>query len=256
VRQGTALACGAVDDRVDRVAKRFEIPMLVAALLVIPAIVIEDSSNAGAWTDVAVALNWVIWTAFAAEFSVLLYLVRDKRRWLRGHVLDALIVLGTPPFLPAALQSARLLRLLRVVRLLRLVRLTRELFSLKGLEYAAMLALVTVLGGGAAFAAVEHRSAWDGIWWAVTTVTTVGYGDIAPRTDTGRALGIVVMATGIGFVALVTAALAQRFMASEAVQDPTTIELPQEQTLAMLSEIAARLGELEHSVRELQRGRE
>lgn len=77
---------------------------------------------------------------------------------------------------------------------------------------------MTVFGGGAAFAAVEksqHLSAWDGVWWAITTVTTVGYGDIKPETDTGRIIAMFVMTVGIGFVALLTAAAAERFMRSQ-----------------------------------------
>jgi voltage-gated potassium channel len=73
-----------------------------------------------------------------------------------------------------------------------------------------------VLGGGTAFAAVERGqelSAWDGLWWAIVTVTTVGYGDIVPKTDAGRVIGIAVMLGGIGFLAVLTAAIAQRFIA-------------------------------------------
>jgi voltage-gated potassium channel len=246
-----------VEERVDRVAARFEIPMLVAALLVIPAIVIENSDAGSPWDGVATVLNWVIWTAFATEFAVLLYLAPDKNRWVRRHALDLLIVVGTPPFLPAALQSARLLRLLRLIRLLRLVRLTRELFSLDGLRYAALLALMTVLIGGVGFAAVEkprqHLSPWDGIWWAVTTVTTVGYGDVQPESNAGRAIGIVVMVTGIGFVALLTAALAQRFLAREVAEDVAKIERPEQQALTLLTDISTRMAGLEQSVAALER---
>jgi voltage-gated potassium channel len=74
-----------------------------------------------------------------------------------------------------------------------------------------------VLGGGAAFAAVEkeqHLSAWDGVWWAITTVTTVGYGRPFVTTDGGRIIAICLMVTGIGFVAVLTAAAAERFVRS------------------------------------------
>jgi voltage-gated potassium channel len=64
-----------------------------------------------------------------------------------------------------------------------------------------VLALLSVLGGGAAFAAIENTSghpvsAWDGVRWAITTVTTVGYGDFTPKTDGGRAIAIAVMLVG------------------------------------------------------------
>lgn len=120
----------------------------------------------------------------------------------------------TPPFLPASLQAARAFRLLRLLKLLRLTKLTRGLFSTEGVRDASVLAVMTILGGGAAYAAVEkeqHLSAWDGVWWSVNVVTTVGYGG-QPQTHAGRVIAIVIMVVGIGFVAILTAAAAGRFL--------------------------------------------
>jgi voltage-gated potassium channel len=109
----------------------------------------------------------------------------------------------TPPFLPASLQALRVFRLLRVLRLIAVVQYARRLFSLNGLGYGALLAAITVLAGGAAFAHAEgdEVSTWDGVWWAMTTMTTVGYGDLYPETDVGRLIGMLVMVVGIGFSA-------------------------------------------------------
>ena len=82
----------------------------------------------------------------------------------------------------------------------------------QAVRVAALIAVMTALGGGAAFASAQGQqvSTWDGVWWAATTMTTVGYGDLYPHTDEGRFIAVVIMVVGIGFVAVLTAAIAQR----------------------------------------------
>ncbi len=203
---------------------RLEWPLLAAALLTIPLIAIEQSGVGEPWDSIATVLNWVTWLAFLGEAIAMLAVVPNRGRWLRDHPLDVAIVILTPPFLPAVLQAARMFRLLRLLRLVKAAVLMRRLMSPEGLRDAAVLALVTVLGGGAAYSAIEHTesspiSAWDGVWWAITTVTTVGYGDSYPATTGGRLIALVVMFVGIGFVAILTASVAERFIrAREAEQ--------------------------------------
>jgi voltage-gated potassium channel len=242
-----------MDYRSKRIAKRFEWPVLIAALLVIPVIVIEESDVGQRWTTLAEVLNWAIWLAFALELIVMLAVVPSKATWLRENPLEVAIVVLTPPFLPAALQALRAFRLLRLLRLIRVARLARRLFSLEGLRYVALLALLTVLGGGAAFAAVEkHSSTWDGVWWSFTTMTTVGYGDKYPVTVLGRVVGMIVMLVGIGAIAILTGAVAQRFLLPHLeeiaeVESDAVAELETAETdvLAEVREIRARLGRLE-----------
>ena len=191
--------------------------MLVAALLVVPVIAIEQSSAAEPWRSSAEVLNWAIWVAFATELLVMLVVVPDRWAWIRRHPIEVVIVVLTPPFLPASLQGARVLRLLRLLRLIRVAQPAKAVFSLEGLRWASLLAVMTALGGGAAFAYAEgaELSTWDGVWWAITTMTTVGYGDIYPETTLGRFIAVTVMIVDIGFIAILTAALAERFVARE-----------------------------------------
>jgi len=200
-----------VDERSLKWERRFEWPMVIAALLVIPLLVIEESDFGQPWDTVGVILDWGTWLAFATEAVVMVAVTPRPFEWIRRHPIDVAVVLLTPPFFPANLAVVRLLRLLRLGRLFSL----RDLLSLEGIRYAAFLALFLVLFGGAAYAAIEedqNLSAWDGIWWAITTVTTVGYGDSVPTTDEGRVIAVVVMLVGIGFVALLTAFIADRFV--------------------------------------------
>lgn len=204
--------------RARQVQDKLEEPMLIAAFLVIPAIIIEESHINPTWDSIAYWLNWGIWLAFLAELVIMLVIVPNRFRWLLRHPLEVAIVVLTPPFMPAALQSARAIRLLRLIRVLRAQKLVRQIFSINGLYYAAFLAALVTVIGGFAFQIVEKNnqplSTWDGLYWALTTVTTIG-SNIEPNTDLGRIIALTVLFAGTGFVALLTAAFAQQFLAAE-----------------------------------------
>ena len=205
-------------DRAERAARRLQPPMIVAALLAIPTIVVQESHLGEGWEILATVLDWCIWAVFAANLVVMLVLVPDRKRWLIRNPMDLLIVVLTPPFLLATLKLARLLPIVRLVWLMVVANRLRNVFSLQGLRYAALIVFTIVVGGGAVFDAVESDqdlTIWDGLWWAAETVTTVAYGDIYPTTALGRIVATVVMTAGIGFVALLTGALAQRFLYGE-----------------------------------------
>jgi len=96
-----------VNERAHRIERAFERPMLVAAVLVIPVIVIEESYFGAPWDTIGSALNWSIWLAFLAELVVMLSVVDDRRLWLRKHPLELLIVVLTPPFLASTFAAVR-----------------------------------------------------------------------------------------------------------------------------------------------------
>ncbi|HZA58635.1 MAG TPA: potassium channel family protein [Solirubrobacterales bacterium] len=230
-----------MDERSLRIEAKFDWPMVIAALLVIPLLVIEESALEQPWDTVGVILNWGTWLAFAVEFVVMVWVAPRPSEWMKRHPLDVAVVFLTVPVIPA-FTGLRLLRLLRLGRVFTLKRL----LSLQGVRYAALIALMTVVIGGALFAAVEQDqdlSSWDGIWWAVSTMTTVGYGDISPATDAGRVLAITIMVVGIGFVALLTAFVADRFIQREVEE----VEEREDQVLGELREIRERLDRLEQT---------
>jgi voltage-gated potassium channel len=254
--KGSSNIAGSVDERSERLARILKVPLLVAVLFTVPVIVIEQAHAGDPWKDGAAIANWAIWSAFAFEVVAMLSVVPDRKGWLRGHLLELAIVILTPPFLPSSLQAARLFRLLRLLRLVWLVKFAKELVSVEGVRYAAILAGFTALGGGAAFAEVEHRSTWTGVYWAVSTMTTVGYGDVHPDTDAGRAIAMGVMLVGIGFLTLVIGAVSQKFIASEVeqVEEEVAEELQSvEEALRELREVMGRLQRLEAAVQRLGR---
>ena len=234
-----------MDERSLKWERRFEIPMLVVAFLVIPALILEESAVEGTWKTVAEVSNWLIWIAFAIEAIVMLSVVPHRWAWIRENPFSLPIVILTPPFAPASLQALRVFRLFRLFRLGRSFRLIRRFFSPQGLKWAGLITAFVVLGGAAAFEAVEEGqslSLWDGLWWAATTVTTVGYGDISPTTDGGRIIALAIMFVGIGFVAMLTASMAQIFVEKSVEEE---VGAHEEHVLGELRAIRERLEQLE-----------
>lgn len=243
-----------MDDRSRRIADRLAPALLIAAVLTVPTTILEESHIGRPWAQIATGVNWAIWLMFLAELIIMLAVVPSRTWWLRHHVLEVAIVVLTPPALITAVQPIRLLRLLRVLRLFRLAPLVRYALSMEGLRFAAILAVLTAIAGGAAFAAVEKASVGDGIYWAITTMTTVGYGDIHPTTTEGKAVAVVVMLVGIGTATLIIGAVARQFIAERIEEELEEVESGEEDLLAQVRDIAARLQRIEAALERRRSG--
>jgi voltage-gated potassium channel len=223
-----------------------QVTSLVAALLTIPSVTLDVVVGLPAWMDVAARiLNWAVWLVFAVVLLAVLHAAPSPVQAIKHNPVLLLIVLFTTPFAPAGLQMFRLLRL---AALLGAAHHARRLFSAQGLRYAAVVLIIVVVGGGAIFTAVErsaqHLSIESGIWWAIVTVTTVGYGDIVPHTEAGRGVAVIVMVTGIGTAALVVGAASQRFVegsTDESDRDDGAVSLGElhREIVALRAEVAA-----------------
>lgn len=229
----------------DTIDGRMSVVMITATLLVIPVLVLEAHPLGAPWHTLAVLGDWLIWLVFIAEFAAIIVLAKDWRAWLRAYPLAPALIILTPPFAPAGLQALRLFRLLRLIRVVRGAQLLSKLLTLDGLRFAAALAVFLVIGGGAVFAGVEshvghHVSTWDGIWWALGTVTTEG-SNVEVTTTAGRVIGIALMLTGIGVFSIMTGAIAQHFLAKTHVNDSQGLSHGERAIMDRLDELAGRL---------------
>ena len=95
-------------------------------------------------------------------------------------------------------------------------RFLREPISVRNAASVIVTAtFIVVVGGGIAIRVIDHReysSIWEGMWWSLQTVTTVGYGDVTPKDTAGKIVGAVVMLEGIAFLAIITAAITSTFV--------------------------------------------
>jgi voltage-gated potassium channel len=99
-------------------------------------------------------------------------------------------------------------------------RMDRFLHEPPSVRLAARIIVVAtaivVAGGGILMRAIDHKeyaNVWVGMWWAIQTVTTVGYGDVTPKEVSGRIVAVLVMLWGIAFLTIIIAAITSTFVA-------------------------------------------
>jgi voltage-gated potassium channel len=119
---------------------------------------------------------------------------------------------------------------------------------------------VVVVGGGVLIRVLDHSeysNIWVGMWWALQTVTTVGYGDVTPRHASGRLVGVIVMLEGISFLAIITAAITSSFVAraerEHALADDAEDAALEARLNARFDDLTMRLDRLESMLREEKR---
>lgn len=122
--------------------------------------------------------------------------------------------------------------------------------------------LVIVVGGGILFRVLDHKeysTIWVGMWFALQTVTTVGYGDVAPKDPAGRLVASLIMLEGIAFLAIITAAITSTFVARATSQTLETAEDAAEagdrRIDARFDDLKSQLDRLESAVDRLAAGR-
>jgi voltage-gated potassium channel len=201
-------------------ARRLDAPTVAAVLLVIPALVLHFSEPRGTLAVASNALNWAIYAWFFFEFAYMLRLAPNNGEFLRHNKLDLTVLVLTVPLLPGVLQALWVLRLLRLIDMMPAV--LGRFVNITLLPYAVVLAFIAVFGGGLAFARFEGVSVFDGMYWANTTVNTVGYGDISAQTPEGKVLSMVLQWTGNVILAMLiggVAAFAQQLLLGENVEE-------------------------------------
>jgi voltage-gated potassium channel len=204
--------------------RMFDLLLLIAILSSVIVVLLESVPSVRAETGpILRAFEWGFTVLFTLEYILRLYSVRRPLRYA-GSVYGLIDLIAILPsyislILPGAqsLLVVRLLRLLRVFRVLKLAEYLRESRTLaqalraswkKILVFLLTVVTIVVVVGALMYVIEGPQHGFTSIplsiYWAVVTLTTVGYGDLAPATTVGRALAVVLMLTGYGIIAVPT----------------------------------------------------
>ncbi|MDH5340615.1 MAG: ion transporter [Rubrivivax sp.] len=216
---------------------------LIAMIVASVAVVMADSV-AGIHArhgEMLTLLEWFFTFAFTVEYTARLMCVRRPWSYARSGfgIIDLLAIL--PSYLALAvpglnaLVDVRVLRLLRIFRVLKLAEYVHEFVALRQALVAARrkilvflsFVLMVVLVMGTLMYVVEgpdngYTSIPVGVYWAITTMTTVGFGDVVPRTDVGRVIASAMMLLGWGTLAVPTGIVGAEFTAQRMRRETTT----------------------------------
>ena len=226
--------------------RRAEWPLAAAAVVFLVLFSIQVLAHPqGREAFVLWAISWIVWGVFILDYVVRLYLAPHRWRWFVQHLLDFAIV---------ALPLVRPLRLLRLLVLIEVLqkaigdafRGRIVIYTVSGVVLLIYTASLAVFDKERYLPGATINSFGKAVWWSITTVTTVGYGDVYPVTNTGRVIAVLLMIGGISLVGVVTATLAS-WIIERVAEEETVIQAA---NVAHIEELRSEIRELSQQLRE------
>jgi len=227
----------------NRAGKLFDIILIVAIIISVLAVMAESVQAIEIrWGRLLITIEWIITILFTIEYIIRILIVRKKSGYIFSFygIIDFLSII--PTFIGLAFSGAKsliVLRLLRLMRVFRILKLSRHTLagntiikSLKesqakiGVFFTAVVSIVFVIGtimyivegSASGFTSIPKS-----IYWTIVTITTVGYGDIAPQTALGQFIASIAMLTGYAIIAVPTGIVTAEFTRQKAIETGTGV---------------------------------
>lgn len=194
---------------------------VVSVLLLTLEITLDQQHE---YRPLAEAVDTIVAAIFLCEFIWHFYKARHKKHFLMTRWWELLAAIPLSNTATQAMRSIRVLKIFELIRILRAVRLASRLGVVSQytqrfeeethMAYIGIMLALFSFAGTLSFYIMEHDTnpkvgtLFDSFWWTMSTMSTVGYGDIIPLTVGGRVVGIILMLVGAGLLGIFTAAVA------------------------------------------------
>lgn len=229
-----------------RQGRRYNIGLLICIVTSVVVVALESVSTLpDTMNDWFIGMEWFFTLIFTFDYFMRIWIVSNKAKYIFSFfgIIDLLSILPTylGLFLVGA-QSLMVIRSIRLIRIFRIFKLSRYVgegqvlaLALKSSRHKIVVFLVTVLTSviitGTLMYLIEgpthgFTSIPKSIYWAIVTMTTVGYGDVAPQTALGQTLASFIMILGYGIIAVPTGIVSAEMVSQKNKEKITTQVCP------------------------------
>ncbi len=226
--------------------KAFDVALIIAIVASVAVVMLLTVPGLEAWHDTLMKIEWGFTILFTIEYGLRLWSVDSPGKYARSFfgVIDLLAIL--PTYISAIFPGANYLLVVRALRVMRIFRILKLVEYVKGARVImralrashakitvflmAVLILATIMGAVMYLAeggpGTKFESIPRSIYWAIVTLTTVGYGDISPITPLGQFLAAIVMIMGYSIIAVPTGIVSAEIAKVDGSNAPNTRACP------------------------------
>ena len=259
-----------------KAGKRFDIVLLAAIIISVIGVMLDsDKTIHQKYGGILLTIEWIFTIFFTIEYILRIYCSRDKKKYIFSTmgIIDLLSII--PTYLMvfyAPIGSLIDIRIMRLIRIFRIFQLSPYLRSGHKMQIALRssrpkiivfilyISLMVIILGTLMYIIEGQQNGFDNIpksiYWAVVTLTTVGYGDVVPITTIGKTIAVFIMLLGYAIIAvptgIVTAELTKNRKEKEQLKNQDQILEKEKEIISKETEILKKLDSLEKKINNLK----
>jgi voltage-gated potassium channel len=257
--------------------KRFDIILLIIIIISVIGLILDsDNTIHQKYGKSLLTIEWICTIIFTIEYIIRIYCCRSKKEYLFSTmgVIDLLSII--PTYLTifyAPIGSLMLIRIMRLIRIFRIFQLSKYLRSGHTMQLAlrssrpkiivfiVYISLIVMILGAIMYVVEGQQNGFENIpksiYWAVVTLTTVGYGDVVPITTLGKTISVFIMMLGYAIIAvptgIVSSELTKNRKTNTQLRNQDEIISKENEIISKETEILIKLNELQEKIEDLKK---